>query len=375
MTWWRRLRNRHALDTQLDRELRFHIEQHAADLIAGGIDPVEAQRRARLEIGGPEQVKEQCRDVRGTRWVDDLAQDVRYGIRALRQRAGFTAVAVSTLALGIGATTLMFTVIDGVLLKPLAYPDPDRLITVVEQTDWSNNFGNQWAFAYPNYEDCVRDTRSLTLAAWRFSGGTVTGNGDPEYVNAMQVSPEFVKMLGIGIDRGRSFLDSDDQPGAARVASSAPGFSQRHYGSGAAAVGAPLGLRFDAVHGNRRDVDDRSSARSPGRPDARGRLVPIRGKRCACETCIRASRCGAAPSRRDDRAGAIRAGARSAAASRSTIPIRTAADVHRGAVCGRAVGRCRRDALAVVGRGDARAAGRLREHRQPGARARGLARA
>jgi predicted permease len=244
MTWWRRLWNRHALDTQLDKELRFHIEQHAADLVAQGVDPAEAQRRARLEIGGPEQVKESCRDTRGTRWADDLAQDVRYGIRALRHRAGFTAVAVGTLALGIGAATLMFTVIDGVLLKPLAYPDPERLVTLVEQTDWSNNFGNRWAFAYPNYLDCAQDTRSLTLAAWRFSGGTVTGNGDPEYVNALQVSPEFLGMLGIGTDRGRSFLDGDDRPGAAPVAIVSAGFAQRHYG-GATAVGARL--VFDAT--------------------------------------------------------------------------------------------------------------------------------
>ena len=263
MTWWRRLWNRNALDTQLDRELRFHIEQHAADLVAQGVDPAEAQRRARLEIGGPEQVKESCRDTRGTRWVDDLSQDVRYGIRALRHRAGFTAVAVCTLALGIGATTLMFTVIDGVLLKPLAYPDPARLVTLVEQTDWSNNFGNRWAFAYPNYQDCVRDTRSLTLAAWRFNGGTVTGSGDPEYVNGLQVSPEFLGVLGIGIDRGRSFLASDDQPGAARVAIVSAAFWQRHYGGGPAAVGAPL--VFDATPYT--VVGVAPTDRVPGQPD------------------------------------------------------------------------------------------------------------
>src|SRR4029453_419007 len=216
MTRWRRLFNRTALETQLDRELQFHVDQHANELVARGLDPVEARRQAGLDIGGPEQVKEQCRDARGTRWADDLVQDVRYGIRALRQRAGFTAVAVGTLALGIGATTLMFTVIAGVMPKPLAYPDPERLVTLVEQTDWSNNFGNRWAFAYPNYHDCVRDTRWLTLAAWRFSGGTVAGRGGPDNVNGLQISPEFPAMLGIGIDRGRSFLGSDDQPGAAR---------------------------------------------------------------------------------------------------------------------------------------------------------------
>src|SRR5262245_37051160 len=245
MTWWRRLFNRTALESQLDRELQFHVDERARELVASGVEPLEARRRARLDIGGPEQVKESCRDARGTRWVDDLLQDIRYALRSLRHRLGFTAVTVATLALGIGATTVMFTLINSVLLKPFAYPEPDRLVSLIEQTDWSKNFGNLCAFAYPNYQDCARNTPSLTVAAWRFSGGTVTGRGNPEYVNGLQVSPQFLGMLGVGIDRGRSFLDSDDQPGAARVAIVSDTFSQHYYGSGAAAIGAPL--VFDAT--------------------------------------------------------------------------------------------------------------------------------
>jgi predicted permease len=258
--------SRDRLDAQLDQELQFHVDQHAADLVARGVDPAEAQRRARLEIGGPEQVKEQCRDARGTRWVDDLTQDVRYTLRALKARPGFTAVTVATLALGIGATTLMFTVIEGVLLKPLAYHDPGRLVTLIEQTDWSNNssFGNRWAFAYPNYQDCARDATSLTLAAWRFNGGTVTGSGDPEYVNALQVSPDYLGMLGIAIDRGRPFRDDDARAGAPPVAVVSTSLWQRRYGGAAAAIGAPL--LFDAtsytVIGVTSMID-----RLPGQPD------------------------------------------------------------------------------------------------------------
>src|SRR5436309_1493903 len=135
MNWWQRLLRRRKMEDQLEKELGFHLDQHASELIAKGLSPDEARRQARLALGGPEQVKEECRDARGTRWLEDLLQDFRFALRALRQRAGFAAVTLSTLALGIGATTVMFTVINGVLLKPLSYPDPERLITLHGHTE------------------------------------------------------------------------------------------------------------------------------------------------------------------------------------------------------------------------------------------------
>ena len=102
----------------------------------------------------------------GFAWLDSWKQDIRYALRTLRQKPGFAAVALLSLALGTGATTVMFTVIDGVLLKPFAYRDPARLARLQEQTDWSTPLGNIWSFSYPNYLDCKHATHSLDLAAW-----------------------------------------------------------------------------------------------------------------------------------------------------------------------------------------------------------------
>jgi predicted permease len=242
MTWWQRLWRRRKLEEQLDKELRFHLDQHASDLIARGHDPEEARRQARLALGGPEQVKEECRDARGTRWLEDLWQDFRYALRTLRNRPGFAAVALLTLALGTGATTVMFTVINGVLLKPLPYAEPDKLVSLEEQTDWSTPFGNRWTLTYPNYLDCKRESRSLAMAAWSFGGGTISDPGAAEFVDGRQISSELFAVLGAQLFRGRAFLPEEDRPSGDPVAIISYGLWQRRFAGSQSAIGTQLVL-------------------------------------------------------------------------------------------------------------------------------------
>jgi predicted permease len=234
MGWWGRKR----LEEQLDKELRFHLDQHAADLIARGLDPSEARRQARLTLGGPEQVKEECRDARGTRWLEDLSQDFRYALRTLRQRPGFAAVTLCTLALGIGATTVMFTVLNGVLLKPLVYPEPDRIVAVHEQTE---KYGDQWGVSYPDFLDCRQDSRSLSpMAAWGYGGGTVSEPGEAESVEGREISSGLFSVLGVALSYGRAFRPAEDRPGAAPVVIISNRMWQRRYAGSPWAIGTPL---------------------------------------------------------------------------------------------------------------------------------------
>jgi predicted permease len=240
MTWWHRLWRRAQMEGRLEQELRFHLDQHTTDLIAQGRNPDDARRQARLELGGPQQVKEECRDARGARWLDDLLQDVRYALRTLRHRPGFAAVTLGTLALGIGATTVMFTVINGVLLKPLPYPEPERLVTVHAHLA---KYGEQWGVSYPNFLDCQRESRSVApMAAWSYGGGAVSDPGESEYVAGRYISSGLFAVYGVTLSRGRAFVPEEDRLGAAPAVIISDSLWQRRYGGSQSAVGSALVL-------------------------------------------------------------------------------------------------------------------------------------
>ena len=132
MRWYQRFFRRELTEKRLDSELRFHLEHQIADYVAAGMKPEEARRRARLEFGGLDQMKEGCRDVGAGRFLETLIQDGSYGLRHLRRNPGFTAAAILTLALGIGANTATFSVVNAVALHPLPYPNSERLVWIGE---------------------------------------------------------------------------------------------------------------------------------------------------------------------------------------------------------------------------------------------------
>ena len=240
MNWSRRLLHRRRLDEQLDRELRFHLEQHTADLISRGHSPAEARRLALLEFGGPVQIKESCRDARGTRWLEDLWQDFRYALRTLRHKPAFAAVALATLALGTGATTVMFTLVDGVLLKPLPFPHPDRLVRVHGHVDTSA-FGEQ-NLSEPDFRDFQAAIGSLEIAGALYNGGTLSEPGEPAYAALVEATPNLFAVFGTPLFRGRAFLPEEDRLGGAPVAILGYTFWQHHFAADPGILGKTLVL-------------------------------------------------------------------------------------------------------------------------------------
>jgi len=239
MIW--RHRQRGTREDQIEKELRFHLDQHAADLVARGVPREEARRQARLALGGEEQVKEDCRDARRARWLADLGQDLRYALRTLRQRPAFAAVALLTLALGAGATTVMFTVIDGVLLKPLPFPQPERLVHVHgHSANWDASLYGEQNLANFDFRDCQNAIRSLEMAGWLYNSGILTAGGSSEYVSTRGVTANLFSVLGVHLFRGRAFLPEEDRPGGAPVAILGYSLWQRRSAGNPSAIGSAV---------------------------------------------------------------------------------------------------------------------------------------
>jgi putative ABC transport system permease protein len=225
----RALFRRNSMEAELDEELRAHIEHQVEKYVQSGISREEARRRARIEFGGLDQVKEECRDAWGLRFIETLLQDLRFGLRMLAKAPGFTAVAVITLALGIGANTAMFSIIDGVLLRPLPYPEPERIVQIAIVSKghgtWTNFSAKQFDFWSVHSEPFQRLTATTSV------GFNLVGGAHPERVRALRVSTGYFRVFGVRPALGREFSPDEDSPGGPKVAILGYGLWVRDFGS------------------------------------------------------------------------------------------------------------------------------------------------
>ena len=235
----RSLFRRKAAETELDDELRFHFDSHVQKYESSGLAREEALRRARLEFGGINQVKEECREARGVHFMEELFQDVRYGLRMLRKSPGFTAVGLLTLALGIGANTAIFSVVYGVLLRPLPYKDAGGLVVLNETTPKVGAV----SVSYPNFLDWRSGNRSFSqMAAVANVSFNLAGVDQPENIMGEAVSSNFLSMLGVRPILGRDFDASEEKAGTAPVVLLSYQLWQSHLGGGPSVLGRTIHL-------------------------------------------------------------------------------------------------------------------------------------
>jgi len=230
------------LESDLSEELRFHLQNEIQKNIAAGISPTEARYAALRSFGGIDQVHEQCRGLRPRRFMEAFLRDVKYGLRTLRRDPGFTGVVVLTLALGIGTSTAIFSVVNAVLLRPLPYQDPERLVTLWETKPrsvipWTPVPGRLrgdsvlLGVSFPDLADWKKMNHSfLNLAALVYQEFVLTGGEGPERVEGFRVEPELLQLLGLEPLVGRRFLSEEAQPGKDRVVLLSHGLWQRRFG-------------------------------------------------------------------------------------------------------------------------------------------------
>ncbi len=230
-------------DLALDRELRFHIERQTAANIAAGMPPEKARCAALREFGGVEQFKEECRDMREIHWLQDFLQDVGYGFRILRRNPGFTAIAILTLALGIGANTAIFSMVNSVLLRPLAYRQPQNLFLVREIVPEMSQTYPTLPANLENFRVWQRECHSFDgVAIVESFNMTLTGLGEAEEISGARASANLFDVLGIQPQLGRTFLPQEDAPGNDRVVILTDSFWRDRFHADSSVVGRAISL-------------------------------------------------------------------------------------------------------------------------------------
>jgi putative ABC transport system permease protein len=212
-SWFQTTLRRSRMESEMDAELRFHIEARADDLVRSGVSREEAMRRARIEFGGVERVKEEGREAHGVNFLDDIQHDFRFGARVLRKSPGFTVVAVLTLALGIGATTAIFSVVDAVLLRPLAIEDSSRVVLLQEW--WKGSAGD---VSVGNFKDIKDQSNSFVqISCSNNASFNLQAQDIPERVDGEVATFNYFLTFGVQPILGRVFTADEDRPGQAPV--------------------------------------------------------------------------------------------------------------------------------------------------------------
>jgi putative ABC transport system permease protein len=230
-----------AVDRDLNDELRFHIERQTAENIAAGMTPADAQRAARIEFGATESFKEDCREARRVNHIQELLHDLRFGLRMLRKNPGFTAVAVLTLAIGIGACTAIFSAVNPILFEPLPYPHANRILKI-----WDIYQGKRSDVTFHTYREVAQRNRSLeylsVLEPWR---PTMTGPAEPERLEGLSVSATYFRVLGVAPALGRDFNPTEDVLNSPKVTIINDGLWKRRFGGDQSIVGRQIILDGD----------------------------------------------------------------------------------------------------------------------------------
>jgi predicted permease len=227
---FRSLSQKQRIDHELSDELQFHLQQEIDQCIAQGMDPAEARCAALRSLGGLEQVKEQCRETRRVSVIENIVQDLRYGIRTLRRTPTFTLVVVLTLALGIGVNTAIFSLVNSILLRPLPYADPDHLVGL-----WNMSSPKGGILAFQERITTV-DTAAFTIDI----GYNLSGNGDAVRIMGNEVSSNLFSLLGVKPAIGRIFAPGDEKPGQDRLVVLSYGLWNQRFGGDPGVIGRSI---------------------------------------------------------------------------------------------------------------------------------------
>jgi putative ABC transport system permease protein len=240
---FRNLFRKSRTERELDDEVRAYVQELTGEKVRSGMCYEDARRAAAIELGGIEQVKEAVRDVRKGHMLEQLLQDVRFAARTLRKNPGFAAVAVLALALAVGANTAMFSVVYGILLRPLPYPDADRIAVVfMHWLPWDNPRGNMSMADFLDWKNQTTSFEDPSLFAAMGQRFDLTGDGSSEQVHGASATAGFFSTLRARPILGRTFLPGEDRPASARVAVIGASLWQRRFGGRADVLGQPINL-------------------------------------------------------------------------------------------------------------------------------------